>query len=75
MSKKINATESLQYEGVEQLCQPKCLTGPKNYVSIIARAAQSMAYILAHLVQTYLEHLDTNCNGNHCMVLLITPKV
>jgi len=28
MSKKINATESLWYKVVKQLCQAKCLTGP-----------------------------------------------
>jgi len=29
MCKKLNATKGLWYEGVKQLCQPKCLTGPK----------------------------------------------
>jgi len=29
MSKKMNATESLWYEGVEQLCQLECLNWPK----------------------------------------------
>jgi len=29
MSKKINATDSLWYKGVEKFCQMKCLAGSK----------------------------------------------
>jgi len=75
---KFNATESLCYEGVEQLCQPKCLTGPKIMsVSSWGPQIEWLTSILANpnLIKSYWEHLNIKWNSNGCIVLLITPKL